>query len=179
MQVARGRLSSVSRLESFQAQLNRMKEVVDRKIEFGHPHHPIDLSLNYPPGAPRLSDPANQHNGTLDNIQGSWVEITLASTAAADRVCTHNLYVNDPTYTVPVTGEPNCRWLHCGTFHDGVGGSADATAAVAFNFVGGTVAKQSINLRFWVTLTGTVNIAVGVLHPIRVCLFFIKAVRGE
>jgi hypothetical protein len=124
------------------------------------------------------------HNGLLSNIAGSWVEIALEATGMTEAACAHNLYLTNDQYTVPVTGQPNCRWLVFGVMHDGdVGGAAPADAGtrlgVDVSFVGGdTVAANAINLRFNLRVDG-LRPTIDGDHPVLVTLFFTKATRGE
>lgn len=85
--------------------LGRVQTVVDGKLEFGSPQDPTD------PQSTSLADGAT-HNGTLQNLLGSWVEASVTALDTAVRF-THNL-------GVPViTGFPNVRWLVFALQHDG------------------------------------------------------------
>lgn len=176
-----GRSSGGISPEGIQTQIDRLVKIVDQQITFGHPHHPRDLSLNYPAGTALSGDEANQHNGTLDNILGSWVEVILESNSRQSYVCTHNLNLKSPTYTVPSAGEPNVRWFEFGELHDGTG--TDGTSKPILHIVhvsdaGSPVTANAITLSFQVTYaagTGTIDAT----HPYRVSLFFIPAVQRQ
>ena len=65
-----------------------VQRVLDSEVEFGHPHHPTDdQSTARADGA--------VHNGVLQNIRGSWVEVEVdtAPGLGAAITCTHNLGV--------------------------------------------------------------------------------------
>lgn len=181
MKTNRGRIGNNSTLEGLQSQLNRLKETVDHGIEFGNPGHPIDPSRELPvAGLPGAAQLVNQHNGVIDNIHGSWVENYLTSRVNVKNILwTHNLYRNDPDYVLPVSGEPNVRWLNFGTYHDGFVGSSNRELYVNISFIGGAVNSNAIFLRCWPTAAGSTLPNVNIFHPIKMTLFFTKAIRGE
>jgi hypothetical protein len=162
-------------------QVDAVVRVVDDKIEFGDPQDPSDPASAVRAGAVAS---ATSHNGTLSNISGSWVEVSLEQTGQTTVTCYHNLYRDNPQYTVPVTGEPNCRWLVFGVMHDGdVGGAAPADTntriGVDVAFIGGdTVNANEIELRFNLRMEG-LRTTVDATHPVLVTLFFTRASRGE
>jgi hypothetical protein len=87
-------------------------------IEFGHPGDPYD-DVSTKLAGDNVSPHA--HNGTLEDIRGSWVEVEFNSTNTLN-VATdfnHNLYLHDTWYTVPVAGSPNVRWFVAGWQHSG------------------------------------------------------------
>ena len=178
-EITTGRLTSDVSLENIQAQLDRIIQVVNTDIEFGDPQNPKDptsetLLAGFDFGTPVV----DQHNGTPSNIRGSWVEAKLTSAGITDVLCTHNLYLNTPGYTLPVSGEPNCRWLLFGMMHDGTNIDGTSTAALDVGFLGDAVTVNSIKLRFNLVLGGTA-LTVDAPHPIQVTLFFTRATRGE
>ena len=112
-----GRLGREPTSEQLAAQLDHVVQVLNQEIEFGDPADPNDpTSATIKAGATATT---GAHNGTLANISGSWVEISLTATGNTDATCYHNLYLSSPQYAVPVTGEPNCRWQVHGIMHDG------------------------------------------------------------
>jgi len=152
--------------QSIVQQSEEIQRVVDGDIEFGHPNDPEDITSTTPAGSTSLA-----HNGNVQNIAGSWVEAKYTS-ANSTFTCYHNLFP-DPEYTLPVTGEPNVRWLVFGFSHDG--NTIDAASTLSVDFVeGDTVAANSIQLRLHAAGTRVVDAT----HPVTVTLFFIPAVRA-
>jgi hypothetical protein len=151
---------------------------VDGNMEFGEPSNPNDPTSTTLAGATGVDA---SHNGTPGNIAGSWVEVELESMGMSIITCTHNLYLHDPDYVVPVSGQPNCRWLPFGVIHAGTGKDttvASSRVVVDVCFLGDTVAANSIQLRFNVTMMGDdITIASG-SNAVLVTLFFTKATRG-
>ena len=144
--------------------LYRVQRVVDGRIEFGSPQDPND------PASTTAADGVT-HNGTLLNVVGSWIQLTVT---ALDTLvaCPHNLGV--PVTVVTSTNQPNVRWLVFGFQHDGTG----ATAASCFscNYETGdaaSISEDSFPLRFYSSSGRTVDGD----HPLLVSLFFIPAVR--
>jgi hypothetical protein len=177
-QVARvmtGSGSIEDQMNALRQQMNEVLLVVDDHVEFGEPSNPEDPENSLGLRAGDMTA-AGMHNGTVSNVQGSWVEIELTSAGITDAVCTHNLFM-DPTYTVPVAGEPNCRWIHFALMHDGTAADGTSLFTVDINFIGGTVDPEAITLRMNLVLAGT-NITVDADHPVLVSLFFTKATRG-
>lgn len=157
-------------------QVDELLQIVDDKIEFGEPQNPHD-----PTDTSQLAGAMgaeNAHNGTVSNIAGSWVEISLTATGLTTETCVHNLYLQDPDYVVPVTGEPNCRWLPFGLMHDGQGQDATSGLSLDITFLGDTVAANSIQLRVNLSTIGTA-VTVDGDHPALITLFFTRATRGE
>lgn len=139
---------------------SRVQRVVDGQIEFGSPQNPND------PQSTTVADGVT-HNGILQNMLGAWVEI-LVDTApglAANITCTHNLGV-----PIVNASTPNVRWLVFGWQHNAAGTGATSTVSVVYE--GGTVAENSIVLRFYANAR-TVNDA----NPLKCTLFFVPAVR--
>ena len=153
--------------------LSVLLRVVDREIEFGHPQNPIGedaTSSAQVAGAAGGAIPA--HNGVLENIRGSWVEIIVDSSATADTKidCVHNL-------NVPMTSgvaEANVRWMVMGIKHSGLNAVAASTISVSYETGdSGSITADSFPLRVYAEGTRTVNDA----NPIKITLFFIPAVR--
>lgn len=189
--VETGRLQDKVTLESLQSQLDQLTSTVNGQLGFGDPVHPTSPAIPFgdvPAGnIPLVGFEDLAHNGTLDNIQGSWVEVQIEgpsypSLTTSTHICYHNLYANDPDYVVPVANQPNCRWLVAGAMHDGFGANPLAAFHVRVAYVAyttGLVTPTSISLQFGMTWQGPGPFPVDVFHPIRVTLFFIKATRGE
>jgi len=153
-------------------QLSEIQDVVDRKIEFGHPSHPEDISSVLAAGVTSTS-----HNGYTENIAGSWVELKFGDVVAGAHKATayHNLFQDDPNYTLPVAGVPNVRWLVFGFSHSGNTVDAASTLSVAFDESdSGSVAANSIKLSLNFGGTRVVSDA----EPVTVTLFFVRAARG-
>lgn len=152
--------------------LSVLLRVVDREIEFGHPQNPIgEDTTSSAQVAGEAGGAIPAHNGVLENIRGSWVEIT--ATAADTKIdCAHNL-------NVPLTSgvaEANVRWMVMGIKHDGAGAttaSAASTISVSYETGdSGSITADSFPLRVYAnsrTVDGS--------HPIKITLFFIPAVR--
>jgi hypothetical protein len=142
-----------------------LQDSLDGGISFGHPQDPDSDTSTTLAGAGGASA---GHNGTLENINGSWVELALdtAPAAGAPVTFTHNLNLE-----VPVSGSPNVRWLLFGASHDGTG--TPASANVFFYFEeGDSVTANSIELTY-----GVAGLTVADASPLTVTLFFIPAVR--
>ena len=133
----------------------------DGGISFGHPQDPASDSSTTLAGA-------GTHNGTLENLNGSWVEITFNTsvTFGSSITCTHNLNLD-----IPVSTEPNVRWLIFGATHDGTGDSG-TYAIDAYFQDGDAITANSIDLFF-----GINDLTVNDASPLTVTLFFIPAVR--
>jgi hypothetical protein len=157
-------------------QLKDIILVIDSKLQFGDPQDPYD-----PSSATLAGDTAaaGHHNGTSANIDGSWVEAKAEATGASVVTFTHNLNIDNPQYAVPVTGEPNVRWLVFGWTHDGDGVDGTSGATVNVGFINGdTVVANSIDLRVSVATVGTA-ITINATHPLILTLFFTRATRGQ
>lgn len=143
--------------------LYRVQREVDGKVEFGSPQDPAD-----PTSTTRALGVA--HNGTLQNMAGSWFEAVLTATGRTVVTCVHNLNV---ATTQPATA-PNVRWLHFGVSHNGTGAVAP-TVDVDVAYLGGARTADAIDLTFNLVVGGalTVNAA----NPVVVTLFFTRAVR--
>jgi hypothetical protein len=143
-----------------------VSRVVDGEIEFGHPQNPYDDQDTTLAGA----GTPTTHNGSVQNIKGSWVEITLgtgdlAGTGAV--TCTHNL-------NIPVINtEPNVRWIVMGWKVETDIVVADDTSLSVFydETDAASITADAMPLRFGSNLTVTDA------NPVDVCLFFIPAVR--
>lgn len=139
--------------------LSRLLQIVDNRIEFGNPHDPrSDTSV--------LLAGAGGHNGALQNIYGSFVELDVEALDTATS-CQHNLSV-----PVAVAGEPNVLWTVMRWVHDGTAATSTSVPGVLFE-EGDTVGTDSIQLRFYCSATRTVDAD----HPLKVTLFFTPAVR--
>jgi len=159
-------------------QVDAVVRVVDDKIEFGEPQDPSDPTSTTLAGDGFETPTAGHHNGTISNISGSWVEVALEQTGMTTVPCHHNLYRDNPQYAVPVTGQPNCRWLVFGVQHDGTGSDANTRIGVDVSFAGDNVDANDISLRFNVRVEGQ-RPTIGESNPVLVTLFFTKATRGE
>lgn len=157
-----------------QEQLDQVINVINGDIEFGDPQDPNDPTSTTRAGGTG----SGSHNGTLSNIMGSWVDVSLTSANVTKVACNHNLYLNSPEHTVSVSGEPNCRWLIFGIMHDNQGEDSTSSLDVSVSFLGDTVSVNSIELRFDPTTAGTA-VTIDADHPILVTLFFTRASRGE
>ncbi len=155
-------------------QISEILRTVDDNIEFGEPQNPNDPTSTALAGVIGV---AGAHNGTKSNISGSWVEIELQSAAISNVTCTHNLFLHDPDYVVPVTGQPNCRWFMFGVMHDGTATDGTTSLRVEISFIGGTVTANAIDLQFSLIKAG--NGTIGSSNRVLVTLFFIRATRGK
>ena len=99
--------------QSIVQQMEEIHRVADGDIAFGYPNDPVDETSTIAAGMADVN-----HNGTLENIVGSWAEVTFTAFDAKVDVH-HNLFRNWPDYVLPVSGEPNVRWLNFGMSHDG------------------------------------------------------------
>lgn len=147
-------------VDSLFEHVQELEKIIRRRVEFGNPGHPVDpADVTLAGSLPAL------HNGSPDNMMGSWVEIEV-DTMDAPFICYHNLGV------VPIAGQVNVRWFVAGFFHDGTGANAASTISVNYE-TGDAVTANSIELRMYAG--GTRSMAE---NPIKVTLFFIPAVRG-
>ena len=151
--------------KSIVEQLSRLLRVVDGDLGFGSPQDPTD------PTSTTLANGAS-HNGTLENVKGSWVEVDVT---AADTLvnCVHNLGV--PVTVVSATNQPNVRWMVFGFQHSGTG--ANAASTLSCNYETGdaaSITENSFPLRFYVGGGRTVGADP---DDLRVTLFFTPAVR--
>jgi hypothetical protein len=164
--------------------LTRQVDDVARQVNqlsFGEPQKPDDPTSAVLAGGDNDGTwAATDHNGTPGNLEGSWVEVALEDTGPTDITCTHNLFgkLDNAQYTVPVSGEPNCRWIPFGVMHDGTASDTSTRLKVSVAFVGGTVTVNAIDLRFSLEVSGTTP-TIGSSNPVLVSLFFVKASRGE
>jgi hypothetical protein len=145
--------------------VRQLQDIADGRLAFGSPQDPTD-----PQSATRANGVA--HNGSLENIQGSWVEAVVTGSGQSRIVTfTHNL-------DLPViTDQPNVRWLHFGSYHDGTGAVATTRVWVFLSYIGGdTVTNNAIDLRL-ATLWGATP-TVDASHPLVVSVFFTPAIRG-
>lgn len=145
--------------------LYRVQRVVDGRLEFGSPQNPND------PASVTLANGV-AHNGTLQNLLGSWVEVDVT---AADTLvnCVHNLGV--PVTVVAATNQPNVRWLVFGFQHSGNGANAASTLSCNFELGdAASITENSFPLRFYVGGGRTVGADP---DDLRVSIFFVPAVR--
>lgn len=149
--------------QSIVEHLYRVQRVVDRLVEFGSPQDPSD-----PTSTTRALGVA--HNGTLQNIDGSWFEAVLEATGRTAITCVHNLNV---ATTQPATA-PNVRWLVFGVQHNGAG-AVMPTIAVDCWYQGGARTADQIELVFNLVVGGVLT--VDAANPVVVSLFFVRAVR--
>ncbi len=159
-------------------QLNEIINVVDDRIEFGDPQHPQEPENNLKVAAFAILGLQGEflHNGTRSNIYGSWGEWPIPILGPTEINFTHNLYLDTPEYVLPVTGRPNVRFLHFGTFHNGAGSGPSTLLQVDIHWLGGTVTANSIRLFIHARLQAgllTVNSA----NRILITLFFTQATR--
>lgn len=149
--------------QSIVEHLGRVQRVVDGRLEFGSPQDPND---------PQSATVANgtTHNGTLQNLDGSWFSCVIEAAGRSNLVCIHNLF--ESTFT-PTAGLIPVRWIPCGWLHDGTGGG-DLSLTVWY--AGGAVAFDRITLAVNVVVTAGV-VTVSAAHPVRLDLFFIRAIR--
>lgn len=147
-------------LDSLFEHVQELEKIIRNKVEFGNPGHPVD-----PADGTLAGSTATVHNGSPDNILGSWVEVEVAS-ADVPFTCYHNLGV------APMGGQVNVRWQVHGIFHDGAGADPASTISVNYEY-GDAVTANSIELRMYVGGARSVS-----ENPVKLTLFFTPAVRG-
>jgi hypothetical protein len=141
-------------------------KIFQRQVSFGHPDHPIDPAHTTPQAG--ITDVA--HNGLLDNINGSWVEVNF--TDPGPERCYHNLGISVVT---GVNWNRNVRWFTVGLGHDDFGTDPASSAMTVYWKRGDPVTANYIDLRLaWTPIVRVVN----TFHPLKATLFFIPAVRG-
>lgn len=150
-------------LSSVFEHVGQLERILRTYVEFGHPNHPED------PESTELAGSVNTyHNGGLQNMFGSWVEVEV-DTADVAFTCYHNLGV------VPIAGQLNVRWLVFGMMHDGTGVGATSTLSVNYDARDvASILADSVDLRLYVGGGRTV----GEENPVKVTLWFSPAVRG-
>ncbi len=153
--------------------LFEIQTAINGEIEFGDPQDPDDGSSTSLAG-----NTATSHPGTLQNIHGVWVEKHITGVGRSTIACYHNLFQREPEYTLPVTGQPNVRWLNFGWQHDNTGTSGTTELWLNVWFSGGTVTANRIDLEVSVELHVS-TITLGSDNPILLTLFFVPATRGE
>lgn len=115
-----------------------------------------------------FGEPTPTGNGLLNNMEGSWVVLSVTDVASA-YVCSHNL-------SVPVVStfvRPNVRWLVFGMEHSdavSAGNAYDAPFNVYYR-IGDPITEDAISLR----LARVSNRTVDGSNPVTVTLFFIPA----
>lgn len=144
--------------------LSRLQRIVDGDLGFGSPQDPRD------PTSTTLADGVS-HNGTLENIQGAWVEMSIT---AADTLTLfpHNLAV--PLTIVAAVNQPNVRWGVLGIKHNGTGVNAASTLSLDYDTRdAASITPDSFPLRLYVGGGRTVNGG----NPVLATIFFLPAVR--
>lgn len=144
--------------QSIVDQVTHIMRVLDQLVEFGDPQDPGS------DGSTALA--GTTHNGRMLNVRGSFVELVVENLNTAT-TCTHNLNVQ-----LLSASQPNVRWLVFGYQHNATGAAAANAVSVVY-VDGDTVGTNAIQLRFY-AIGWTVNAA----NPLRVCLWFMPAVRG-
>lgn len=149
-------------MDGIWAAYNQLRKIFERNVSFGHPNHPEDAADTTLAGTAAVN-----HNGLLDNINGSWVEVEF-TTSILGANCYHNL-------NQPLLVGPNVRWFVCKIEHDNAGTNPRAAPMCVYYLSGSVITENSIVLSISYTAAWrTVNAD----HPIKVTLFFIPAVRG-
>lgn len=177
-------------LVALSQQVNEILRVIDNRIEFGEPQDPAGPTTLRPDGSAAslagagfATPTAGAHNGTTSNILGSWVEVVLPAVGTNVVRCYHNLFLDDnvtPQYTVPVSGEPNVRWLLFGCGHSDGDAAGDATSGLLVTpafILGNAVTAKYIDLSISVATVGTA-LTISADYPVLACLFFTQASRG-
>jgi hypothetical protein len=159
--------------ESMAKAIKDLATAVDGGIEFGDHNRPLDPTSTDRAGDSSVSE---QHNGSLINIQGSYVtvQVDTLTNGAQDITCNHNLYLDNPEYTL-ISGTVNVNWQVHRFTHNGTGLIPPIGLSVMYNETK-TIAVNSIELTFGV-LFGAGSIDDILTNPLSVTLFFTKAVR--
>jgi hypothetical protein len=139
--------------------------VVDGEIEFGHPLNPYDDQDTTLAGA---GSPTT-HNGSVQNIKGSWVEVEFSAANAAVSFA-HNLNVE-----VVAANEPNVRWLFTNFQHSGAG-AATGCLSLEYDDALCAVGTNTIDLVLRASPGGVRTIAAGA-NAVKCTVFFTPAVR--
>lgn len=136
-------------------------------IEIGSPQ-PFD-----DPGSTTLAGAAaTSHNGTIIDIAGSWVEISIEGVNRQTFTAFHNLFLDTPEYAVNSTAGPNVRWQVMGWIHDSTASSPLLSLNVWYE--GGTVAVNSLPMVANIGVYGG-SITIDGDHPMKLSMFFTKA----
>jgi hypothetical protein len=152
---------------------------LDGRVSFGDPQDPrdpqsrtiADGSAGFTVGG--AAAPELAHNGTIENIRGSWVEVNVTSVNVQVHTVTHNLDV-----AIIDSTTPNVRWLKFAVMHDGTGGVFGATRLwTDVNWLTQTVTPNAIDLTFAVLVGGVITIDSD--HPVVFTLFFTPATRDS
>ncbi len=136
-------------------------------IEIGSPQDPLDVTSTTLAGAADVN-----HNGTIADIAGSWVEISIEGTDRQTFTAYHNLFLDVPEYVVQSTTGPNVRWQVMGWGHAGTHSSPLLSLNVWYE--GGTVAANSLPMVANIGVYGG-SITVDSSNPLILTLFFTRA----
>ena len=150
--------------EQMSQAIGEIQQLLDGGVSFGHPQDPADDTSTTLAGA---GGTGAGHNGTLANINGSWVEQGITTAGAATRFY-HNLNLDVFSAT-----SPNVRWFVAGAAHSGSGVPATANFSVYYDH-GDAVAADYIDLRI-----GASGITVSAEEPLTIVLFFVPALRMD
>ena len=145
--------------ESISEALTKVIRVVDSELGFGAPHNPNDDTDAALAGT--------THNGTPDNMDGSWVDVQFAAADTAVAF-THNLDLDFESTT-----SPNVVWIVENFKHSGAG-PATGNLSIEFDDALCTVARSSIELVL--RSPGTRTIGAGA-NAVRCRVFFQPVMR--
>jgi hypothetical protein len=145
--------------------LSEATRVVNEWIEFGNPQNPYDDQSTTLAGA----GTPTTHNGEMQNIRGSWVEVEFDAANAAEAF-NHNLGLD-----VISADEPNVRWLFTNFRHSGAG-AATGCLSLEYDDALCAVSANSIDLVLRASPGGVRTIAAGA-NAVKCTVFFIPAVR--
>ncbi len=176
-----GRLPGKVTLESLQAQLDILNKAVSGGIDIGHPlqNDPSAVEILAGGGGGTGS---NFHNGEQVNMAVSYVTAILTAEGTNTYKCFHNLYLDNPLYTVPETDKPNVRWFAMSVWHGTTsGGNSGQSVKVNIAYLrrtSGLVNANDITLVFFINALGSLPIGAAP-NQVFVDLAFIRATTGE
>ena len=163
-------LAMAQAIKELQLQVGGNQAQARGTVSFGFPQNPLDPEDNTALAGATGSATVPQHNGSLGNIEGSWVEVDVTD-LTSEVLFTHNLYKDQDAMYAAGADDCNVRWVVHGFKHNGTGA---AVTAMGVHLDTSDTAPTATGISLRVIFTGpTVNGD----NPVRVTLFFTKAVR--
>ena len=176
MRVPLGRTSGELSLENIQTQIDQIATVVNGNVELGLTQDEKDLSSTILPSQVI----GIRHQGTAGNVAGVWATLNCTAAGHQTEQVFHHLHRNEPNYTSPVAAEPDCRFIHVGTNHDGqIGAATNPHIRAYVTYAGGLHTANTIFLEVFITTLGTPAPTINATFPVYLTLFLFKAIRSE
>lgn len=117
--------------------IDELTRVLELQTSFGNPQDPDERDMS---SSTLAGTAAANHPGTLENIEGSWVEVEVGTDQLDTAInCHHNLNV-----PVVSTSTPNVRWIPFMFQHDGEPGSRFSDLQVNLGAIRITAAAPAV-----------------------------------